>query len=562
MPAVPRLQGQSILVNPRPTPTVSPDAFGASIGQAVGQVGGDLAKIAEEERQDAIRVQSNEALVRLRTARDRMLYDRDTGVLNRQRLEAREAPEMLDREWRSQVSQIAASIRDQDARRNFEERAMVDRAEVDSMVLRHVSQELDRADVEATKGLVDGLANDAVAMALEGGDAKIVEREALLRSARANRGKAPEALEAELANDRSRIRASQVASLIAGNQLTQASALFERVKGELNADDTQRVQRALSSETRVQEVQRIRDDVTGMFPDSEAEALKYVRDNYSGEVEEGAAQAVRVHYAEQRRLRNEDIKRYSEEAMNAVDAGREIPQGVRVWLEQNNQGTVLKALRDRQTQIARGEPTQTDWRAFQELSDMLETEEGRRQFRDINLLDYADRLADTDMRAFMNAQSNLSGAQRTIGTGLTPTAITNEAFAAAAGRGLLGGVRTMAQLQGHATAKNRFNEIQSAVMEAISLARQENGAPLNQTQIRDVMTRTLDEFTLEDKGMLSREQMVRRPAVPSATTTPDVTTPLSPQAEARTRALIQSGVMSESEIVRILRAEGLLSPTP
>jgi hypothetical protein len=160
MPRVPstnqvRLQGL-------PTVRTNAAVAGAPIAQAVAGLAGQVAQIAQEEQEKVTQTQVNDADVQLRRVRDRLLYDANDGALTAQRLNAKDAPDTFRQRWSVESAQILAGL-PADVQERVRQRAQQVEVEAEGIVLRHVDDELDKADVETRQAIRDDALNMIVA---------------------------------------------------------------------------------------------------------------------------------------------------------------------------------------------------------------------------------------------------------------------------------------------------------------------------------------------------------------------------------------------------------------
>lgn len=470
------------------------------LAQAVAQVGGQLQKVVDEEREKVAEIQTNEALVRLRSARDAALYDPKQGVLTLQRANALDAPTRFSEAWSRDVSAIAAGIKDPEARRRFTMKAEQERVEAESMVLRHVDTETERLDADTTKLRAEALAQDALAFAgTAQADGKIAEREALVRGRLSRQGIVGEAQDAAIAQDRSKVRLAQVEALAEREDVDGASSLLERVRGEMVGTDVQ------SANALVQRVgldvrsQRASDNLFAAFgPDDEQAAIREAERQFEGAMRDRVVQRLEVAYGRERRFKRETLESYTNQAMTDAYAGRPVNREARTWLEANNYGNVLEAAGRVQKSAVEGEPVQTNLATYQELRNLL-LPENRTKFLETNLLEYSDRISRSDLQEFIDAQVALRGGTTRPSAGVSTSTVLTETFRQAQSSGMFTNADTFGQIEQFPADKETFNVLRGAVEQAIAAEREVKGE-LSQPQVREVIRQTLDGFVLEQRG--------------------------------------------------------------
>lgn len=278
------------------------------IARAVGALGAQLEQVVQEERAKVARVQTNEAEVALRLVRDQLLYDPTSGALTRQRTQATDAPKAFAEGFTREASRIAAGIKDPEARALFENRVRALQAEAETVVMRHVDQELDKAQVE----YVDAITQDELAkvermpMDAEAVDAALATATRLRRELLVDRGFAPKMVERDLAQLTSQARVRQIGALLQSNavgSVDRALALYDEVKdGVTDPRQREQLDKVVGQVRMDREVNRLANEILAASDDpvvrnerigqiADAAVRKNVRDIVRGE-ERAAKEAV------------------------------------------------------------------------------------------------------------------------------------------------------------------------------------------------------------------------------------------------------------------------------
>lgn len=489
MPRVPRLTNQSVRLTPTPMVQTNAEAEGAPLARVAGQLG----QVIEQEVNRAREVQVTDALVRLRSARDRALYDPKNGVLNRRMADALDTPKAFQDVFAPEVSAIAASIRDPEARRAFEQRAAQERVEAEGIVLRHVDAETERLDAVRSEERAQQLADDII----NGNESKLAEWEATLRGRLDRQGLDAETIDARIARGLSGLRLAQIDQLAQTNP-SVARETLDRYADQLQGKDLSNAQRIVRAGTLAVESQAARDALVAEFPDNEAEALQAVRDRYEGEMEDKVRERVEAHFADKRRLEKQvTTDLYNEVAAVAQRTGDTASIAVKLE-ELRERDPALAARVERLARQTRtGEAAETDWNIFWPLiNSNVEV------LREVDPLQYKAVLAPAQFNTLVNVvtKARQTGAYAQQAASLNEGQVLRETFTRARADGLLPqNVTSPNQLSGE--NGTRFTQLTAAVNAELATWSQNNGGrtPDSETQ-RTIIQRVLDDRVLETSG--------------------------------------------------------------
>lgn len=499
MPRVPRMTGPTIAPSVVREPTDTAASVGMPIVEAVAGAANRFAQIAQEEREKALQTQVNAADVELRRVRDRLLYDQRDGALTRQRMQAKDAPEAFRQRWASETSSIIAGL-PKDVQERVRQQAMQVGAEADGMILRHVTGEIDKADVETR----EALQADAVQMIVANpqdaamAEAKLAEAANIRAEGLRNRGVTPEAVEQDVAKFRSGVRLAQITALAESNP-DAARAALERVGDQLQGQDKVNAQRVVRASTMAVESQRARDTLLAEFPDDEAAALRAVSDRYEGEKEDAVRQRVEAHFADKRRL---DTQQTNDLFNNLLTFG------------QNNGGDLgprladLERLRERDPAKAQrlenamrqqrtGRAAETDYAVWVPLTQM-----SAEALRSVNPNEYLSSLAPREFNILVDMVARAKGTGKFAAqdASMTVPQFERSVFEMAKADGLLPSSATgMAQLRGEDAL--RFGQLKEAVDAEIAGWQEmnDNRRPPVEVQ-RAAIRKALDDQVLETSG--------------------------------------------------------------
>lgn len=560
MPQVPSLAnrrvGPSVIRQPE---TNAAAQAGAGVVAGLGTAAQMIQREVDTARQRGNEIRLNAAEVRVRELRNRILNDRDKGVLNQRGERAFKAPEDAEREWTTGLSAISAELGDPDVREVFNARASQLGVELRDVVNRHVTGEMDRVDAMTTEQIVKdtmtGIADTATDT--ERVSVDIVRAEEALRGRLVRQGVPEDVRDAAIAEVRSNARLAQVQALAdAGDP--NAGATLTAHWDEIAPSERKKARDYVDAADLTARAQRISDDLYDAFKNDEAGAIREAERTYEGKERDAVVNRLEVAFARQRRLDQEEVKSYTDRAMTEAYAGRGVSRETSAWLESNGQGRVLRAAQEVQKAVVEGEPIQTNLATYQELRNLL-LPENRRKFLETNLLEYADRISRQDLTEFIDAQVALGGGTTRPASGSSTAAVMTELFNQAQGSRMFGqGVERLGDLETRPVDKEIYNVLRAQVETNIAALRSTQKGEPSTAQVREIIRTTLDGYIIEDKGAgafnFGNRVAVPRPASP-------LTVPLSPEALTRAQALKAQGSSAE-QIAAILQREGLLPPTP
>lgn len=500
MPRVPRLTSQQ--VTPAPIPVITETAAaqpGMGVAGAVAAVASPIQQMLEESRRKANQVRLNEAEVSARRLRSQILLDPKTGVLNRQRQAALDAPEVVADAWRTGVSEIAATL-PPDVREAFLGRTLQLGAEMEEQAFRHVRKELDTLDKETTDALVadevervSRMSSNAEAVA----DA--IAKARSLTAERLQRMDVTGAPQEKALNDlTSAMRLLQIETLAESDPDTAEQVLTD-VRDTMTFKDRERAQRVVEGVGMAVRGQKATDDLWTEFgPDEEAKALEAARSRYSGKMEDEVVSRVRDRYNEARRLKNDAVNALVTRGMTEVESGQGLSPGTRAELLRDAPEK-LQTLRLRERQIANGTAPITDWDVFDRLVNMPNEE-----FKNLNLDEYRPYLSDGDYRAFTLRKAELTstGGRGPRDRGLTQSQVWQETFALARETGVVSaGVTDAKGLKRKKKDDERFTQIWDTITGRLLTERElNNGMPPDTKRTREIIREVFDDQVLIESG--------------------------------------------------------------
>ena len=568
MPSVPMLNRPQVAPNVRraiDVPVASTGAGAAAMGLSVA------ADAFQKERERAGQIRANAAEAEIRQVSSRLA----TEVEQMQRTQALGAEDFVAEKWGSEVSRITAGISDPAVREAVEARANILRDELQGRARTHASRESERARVE------DFRANQASDLEALTKTPDIAPRvlgsiEQRTRDNSRAEGKSDEVIAMDVAQAVSAAQYARVVGLVQSNRTEEAATLLEQpeFRGSLQAKELQDAQRLVKVESMAVRSQEARDKILARFPDNEVAAERAARDELKGEMEDEVVNRIRDVFSARRRRNTETRTSLAEQASDILAANNgdlaAIPPSLARTLQVSYAST-WKNLEGYATQLRTGAPIDSDPVVLDAVTRL-----GDEELRDLDLTQYQSKLDVADFQSLQKRQQKALG--KGVG-GMTTLDIANDVFRIAQQSSFFRtGPRSMADLQRSTTDNALFRRMNLGAREAIDALRQEKKRPLTKTEIRNTIQQVMSDVVVEGIGMFDREIVLPRTASTRATREltdaeragrglgpsipPQVfAAPLSPAAVTRAQALAAEGKTKE-QATAILRAEGLLPPTP
>jgi hypothetical protein len=549
MPRVPRLTSQQ--VTPAPIPVITETAAaqpGMGVAGAVAAVASPIQQMLEESRRKANQVRLNEAEVAARRLRSQILLDPKTGVLNRQRQAALDAPEVVADAWTKGVSDIAMTL-PADVREAFLGRTSQLGAEMEEQAFRHVRKELDTLDKETTDALV---ADEVERVSRMSGDAEAVAaaiaKARSLTTERLQRMDVTGAPQEKALNDlTSAMRLLQIETLAESDPDTAEQVLTD-VRDTMTFKDRERAQRVVEGVGMAVRGQKATDDLWTEFgPDEEAKALEAARSRYSGKMEDEVVGRVRDRYNEARRLKNDAVNALVTRGMTEVESGQGLLAGTRAELLRDAPEK-LQALRLRERQIANGTAPITDWDVFGKLINMPNDE-----FKALNLDEYRPYLSDEDYKWFTIQKANLTatGGRGPRDSGLRQAELQTLTIDRARETGVIRkGITNLSDLQKYKVDSRRYAQVWTEITNRLLVEREQNAGVFPDTKrTREIIDEVFDNKVLLRTGLIGLGER----EIPAAAVLPDERVRgRAKTREQRWNELVAGGMSPDSATARVL----------
>lgn len=213
-----------------------------------------IADIYERETDKADQIAVTEADAQLSALETELLYNPQTGALNRRGKDAFGLPEEVNTAWAKRVGEIERGLTSDRQRLRFQQMAQGRSADVDRTLQRHVAGEIQSHDRQVTDALLAGERNAAIANYTdpERVGLSLTRQVAAIREFGQRNGLAPEVIDSVVAKETSSTHVAILNRMLAAGSdqlaLTYLNANRAGIAGEDIADVERKVQ-VISSES-------------------------------------------------------------------------------------------------------------------------------------------------------------------------------------------------------------------------------------------------------------------------------------------------------------------------
>lgn len=213
----------------------------------------------------------------------------------------------------------------------------------------------------------------------------------------------PQTLNNEIRAAQSEVHRKAIADMLQTQQYDKAEQWLNQWGDAMLASDKQVVQEAVLKGGVIAKEQRTTADILTRF-DNEKEALAYARDNVDARMQDGVYSRIKLHYADQRRLKQESLEERAVQAEQMVMSGTPVADLPPTVTEGLNQRT-LDALRGVQEAKANGHAIETNTQEWYNL--VGKAIDSPNEFASMNLMEYADKLSQPHFMQLRSAQQSI-----------------------------------------------------------------------------------------------------------------------------------------------------------
>lgn len=289
MPKVPTID-RSVRESGLPSARVSTDApieafgGGASAARAMESFNApvnEAVKIFDEEKKKADDIAVTEAWAKASQAKNKRLYDPDSGAISRKGKNAFGVVDEYGKYYAGDLDDIEKGLQSETQKQMFRRIRQREETELNGQLQKHLFSEAQEYDKNVTNAGVAAAMDDAVNNFHEPGKiAASIKMQETLRMAHAQRAGLPaDAVKVMIETDRSKTHRSVLDRMLANEQDMAAKNYYEANKDQLSGADKTAVERALAEGTSRGESQRQSDAIWLKANGSLRESLSMAREN-------------------------------------------------------------------------------------------------------------------------------------------------------------------------------------------------------------------------------------------------------------------------------------------
>lgn len=417
MPTVPYGSQQRVTPDPLPNARLNPSTQGAFAPRPVGpdlsgvtQVATQQMRIEQrirmEEKLKADQIATTHAYSALTTGTNDILHGPD-GVLNRQGQDAFTADQDAYDRYGKHVADIRETLGNDDQKAIFDKMVLNEWSAVDNQVQSHIARQRKVYDAQGTDALVTAKRNEAIQSSSnpEIVDASIAVQQAAIADHLKRNGAPPEEIKNATAQAASTTRLGVLETLLNSEKDLMAAAYFDKYRGEFVGKDLQQAERLTQAGSIRGESQRQADAIVKRAP-TLSDAITAAQSIEEPRVRDETEQRIRRHFADVAADQRQERQQAFEQAGAILEKTGDfdkIPLATRMKLTPEENG----ALQRREDQI-RHPKTRTDWETYNSLMNMTAISDvTREQFAHTNLMQYRDKLGDTEFKQLLNIQRSM-----------------------------------------------------------------------------------------------------------------------------------------------------------
>jgi len=419
MITVPTLGDDRVNLNPTNTQRVqtqAPDFGDASqrqLQQATGQLANTALKVEQAEIEKANQIIDMETDVKLGELETDLLYNTDSGALNKLGKDSFGTPDTVGMDWEFGVKEIEKGLSTDRQRANFRKRVQQRKANIDKNLMRHISKESLQYDNQVTDSYIANEKNTALENFFdeERVDSSVArQRQAIINHADRN-GLPAEYKKQKIKELQSETYSGVITRILDGGADLEAKAYYEKNKHLIDAKHQRGIEKQLEVGSLMGEAQRATDEIFGKTTDFR-KALETARKIKDPKKRDEVVKRVKSRISEEKMLEAESDKNNFDKAFHTLEGSKSIdsiPPSVlsRLSLPQK------QALERRAQQLNSGLPIKTDLGAYYNLELMASNPKTRDKFLRLNLNTMRDKLGDSDFKKFVKMQADVASGKST-----------------------------------------------------------------------------------------------------------------------------------------------------
>lgn len=382
------------------------EAFGggagtAAVGRATQQLGDQAFQIAREEKQKADDVATTEAYTKTVQLRNRLMYDPDSGAMNRKGKDAFGIGEQYGADFNKGADEIESSLQNDEQRALYRRIREQEFRDLDGNLTRHTFQQAQAYEEETTQASLLTTREDAVMNYQDPGKVQhslAMQKNLIVAHAQRN-GLSEEVVKMRLQDAESKTHEAVINRMLANGEDMAASEYYKNVKPTMLGSDATQLERALEEGSLRGESQRNAMTISQKFGDLSS-ALAAVDKIKDPKLQDATRERVKQRFAEREQAINYAGEQAFRSAYTIAEKTRrkdDIPPNV--WAAMSpGQRSSIDAYLSKDT-------IQTDWNDYYNLKTMAASTVLRDKFLQTDLLQYRHKLGDTEFKELVNAQA-------------------------------------------------------------------------------------------------------------------------------------------------------------
>ena len=438
MPRVPTLQENRIeetLLTPARVSTDSPSRLPGqrSLSRATENLARAAVGIQQEEKKKADQLAIIDADRKLSHLETQLLYDKETGAMNKKGKDAFEVPDQVEEDYRKGVAEIEETLTSDFQKMSFRGLSSKRGVFINRQVQKHVSGEAETYDRRVTESYI---ANERNA-AMENFDnperiqQAIDNQRGAILSHGDRQGLDSESLKNQVVDMESKTHSAVLTRILNGGADRQGAEYYKQNKKKIVGADKVRMEKMLKQSRLMGEGQRQADKIMAVSGEDSKEALSMARNIKDPKLRDETVSRVKQQLADQRAAERDLEEKSYETAFEAVETYKSMDAIPKDVLD-NIPATDQRKLRNHLANLLEGRPTKTDFGVYYELEQMAGAPATRDKFLRLNLKKFTADLSQKDLQKFSALQSKLRNGDDKEANGIeTKGSIINSALFAA-----------------------------------------------------------------------------------------------------------------------------------
>jgi hypothetical protein len=499
MPTVPTLNRpvqDAALPNARVKDLTSVETFGGGERVAAGfrastQLAQQGAEIIENEAKRADQIQLTQAYADAMKAKNDLMYNPKSGAVTRKGRDSFGAMEEYLPQFDQRMQEIEDRLGNDRQKGLFAEIKTKQKVDFDGDLQRHIFKESQEYDAETLKYGLDAAREDALLNYQTPGKVgeSIFAQKALVMNHAKNNGRSPEWTEMTLKKIESDTHKDVMERMLANGEDMKASIYFQTVKESLTGDTATALEKSLEEGSLRGNSQRIVDGLVQKHG-SLTSAMREVRQIEDPKLRDYTQDRLKSEFS----LREAEKKNYIENlergAYDIVDKTGDLRQIPPSQWSQFDGGT-RAALKRYAEEKRGGGSIKTDMETYYNLKELAGDPATRKEFENLNLMKFKDKLSDADMKSFISAQTgSKSGdgkAKKELDGWRTDTQIVTDAYSA------------MGLDKKSKSGKEKYQQFANRVEQEQIAMQEKLGRKLNNTEMQEI-TDKLKIQVITEKG--------------------------------------------------------------